>query len=239
MKIYQLKFPDFVNNPLLKDFKIKQNKIIEIIKSSHKYHYDTKTQLIKLKEKADRNILIINNFNPQTSNQNEQIEYIKSIINEFSETYFSKIRKIDQIGSGYHIVFDHEDVSMEVEKYFLWLTEINKQEIKNEEKLKEMKSFKESSELYASLKQAQICLAAESLKRRIVNRFEENTDITKQQEFICNVLSKSISNPKKSTENHKKSTDNHKKSTTSPNEKEQKEIKIEAKENLNQQKHKI
>jgi len=48
-------------------------------------------------------------------------------------------------------------------------------------------------------------------------------------------LSKSISNPKKSTENHKKSTDNHKKSTTSPNEKEQKEIKIEAKENLNQQ----
>ena len=153
---------DFVNNPLLKNQRLHKHKLIDVIKTSNKFHYDTKTAVIKWKEKADRNILIIGNF-LKTEEENETFlkeAYIRKVVKEISKNYANKIKKIDHIGMGFHVVFEHEDISMEVEKYFLDITTNNSSEL--------YEYNNEENKLYfEDLKNSNICLAAESLKRRI------------------------------------------------------------------------
>jgi hypothetical protein len=154
---------DFINNQLIKDLNLHQAKLIEVIKSSNKFHYDIKTGMIKFKEKADRNILIIGDF-IRSSEQDEKKskeEYLKEIIREMNKNYFHKIKKLDNVGKGFHIVFEHEDISIEVEKYLLGVYLLKRMSSENVNLL----SFK----YYDDLKNSNICLAAESLKRRIIN----------------------------------------------------------------------
>jgi len=96
-----------------------------------------KTQLIKFKEKADRNILIINNFILTQEHIFEKEKYIKDFINEYDEYFSSKIKKIDQFGTGFHVVFEHEDISMEMEKCLNYLLGMGEEGVKkNLEKIK-------------------------------------------------------------------------------------------------------
>ena len=145
---------DFINNEILRDLQLNQNQLIQTIKSSNKFHFDNKTGLIKFKEKADRNILIISNF-VNEDERKEKEEFVKDIIGEFCAKYVKEIKKIDHVGNAFHVVFQNEDISMDVEKYFISLLE-------NEN------SSKENSKFFGDLRGANICLAAESLKRRVL-----------------------------------------------------------------------
>lgn len=113
---------EFVNNPLLKHLKINQNKLIETIKQSNKFHYDNKTGIIKFKEKADRNILIVANYVREEDEKETKIDTIKNILKESGKNFVNRIKNIDKVGDALHIVFEHEDISMDAEKYLLKLT---------------------------------------------------------------------------------------------------------------------
>lgn len=165
---------EFVGNQLLKDLKIKQPKLIEVIKSSHKFHYDNKTGTIKFREKADRNILMVNNFlkTGEESEVQEKENYIRRLVKEKNMNYANKIKKIDKVGNGFHVVFDHEDISMDVERYLL-----------------DYVTGEQKNDLFNDLKLAQICLAAESLKRRVVSAFDPNfSSLWAQNQFINSII---------------------------------------------------
>ena len=100
---------DFLNHSLFIDHKIHKEKLIEVLKKSKIFVWDYRTGLIKLKEKADRNILIV-------SNCTYDIENIKHILLNINKLYINKIKNIEKFEISFHIIFDHEDTSMEIEK---------------------------------------------------------------------------------------------------------------------------
>lgn len=139
---------DFINNPVLKELKLHQQKLVEVIKQSHKFHYDNKTCTIKFKEKADRNVLIVTNYilsdDPQERINKEEL--LKKIVKDGGKNLVSRIKKIEIVGKGIQVIFEHEDFSMEAEKI-----------------------LQNQQSDYEEFKDCQILLAAESLKRRIVS----------------------------------------------------------------------
>ena len=62
---------DFIKHPLMLEHKLSQGKLVEVLRQSPKFHYETKTGTIKFKEKADRNILIIRKLIKDPENLNE------------------------------------------------------------------------------------------------------------------------------------------------------------------------
>lgn len=163
---------DFIKNPIFSELHLDQAQIIALIKSSNKFHYDTKTSLIKFKEKADRNILIIGNYVMQCEKIAKE-EFITKLIGDLNINYVSKIKKIDLVGDSFHVVFQNEDISMDVEKYIFNMLE----EKKNEE----------SNKYFSDLKSANICLAAESLKRRVLSNLVNNP-LWKQTQLVSKII---------------------------------------------------
>jgi len=157
---------DFIGNPVMSELQLNQAKLIETIKLSSKFHYDTKLSLIKFKEKADRNILIIRHFLTTADDRTAKEEFIKKIISNCNGNYINKIKKIDFVADSIHVVFQHEDFSMEVEKY-----------------LNNLIQGKETSDEFSQLYKADICLAAESLKRRVLSNLVQNS-LWKQIQII-------------------------------------------------------
>jgi hypothetical protein len=100
---------DFLNHSLFIDLKIHKDKLIEVLKKSKNFVWDFRTGLIKFKEKADRNILIV-------SNCMYDIEDIRKLLININNLYIYKIKKIENFEKSIHILFDHEDTSMEIEK---------------------------------------------------------------------------------------------------------------------------
>jgi hypothetical protein len=161
---------DFIGNPVMSELQLNQAKLIETIKLSSKFHYDNKLSLIKLKEKADRNILIIRHFLTTAYDRTEKEEFIKKVISECNVNYINKIKKIDFVGDSIHVVFQHEDFSMEVEKY-----------------LNNLVQGKETSDEFSQLYKADICLAAESLKRRVLANLVQNS-LWKQIQIVNKLI---------------------------------------------------
>lgn len=54
---------DFIDHILFKDFKLSYYNIQDVAKKSKKFHFDTKSKLIKCKEKPDRNVVIFKMIN--------------------------------------------------------------------------------------------------------------------------------------------------------------------------------
>ncbi len=107
---------DFINHPLFVEFKLNKDKFIDMLKQSKKFVWDFRTGHIKFKEKADRNILIVGNFVHSEEEKEAKIEEMKNIIKNINRSFISRIKQIDQFGNALHIIFDHEDVSMDIEK---------------------------------------------------------------------------------------------------------------------------
>jgi hypothetical protein len=164
---------DFINNEILSQLQLNQAQLIDIIKSSNKFHYDNKNSLIKFKEKADRNILIIANF-VNTDERKEKEEFVRKLISDFNSNYIKEIKKIDLVGDSFHVVFQNEDISMDVEKYLIAL-------------LQKEPSSEENSKYFNELQRANICLAAESLKRRVLTNLITNPQ-WKQVQFVNKII---------------------------------------------------
>jgi hypothetical protein len=114
---------DFVKNDLLSQYKINPNKLHMIIKETQKYAFDTKTNTIKFREKADRNILILMNIlkenNDQVNELNEKEQWIKSAISDYGKNYINGIKKIERVKNNIHILFINEDYSTKLEEYMI------------------------------------------------------------------------------------------------------------------------
>jgi hypothetical protein len=107
---------EFISSPLLQHLDLKRNRLVETIRQSNKYIYDNKTGLIKFKEKADRNILILNNYiNDESLVESKQDEF-KQLLNGLGKHYGAKIKAFQRVGQALHVIFDHENTSMELEK---------------------------------------------------------------------------------------------------------------------------
>jgi DNA-binding transcriptional regulator YhcF (GntR family) len=107
---------DFISSPLLQHLDLKRNKLVETIRQSTKYVYDNKTSLIKLKEKADRNIIIINGYLKDGSDVEKKQEEIKQICETLGKGYVAKIKSFQKVEEALHVIMDHENSSMELEK---------------------------------------------------------------------------------------------------------------------------
>lgn len=107
---------EFINHPLFRDFNFNNQKLIEIIKQSKKLHYDNKSQFIKFKEKADRNIVIFNNFIEEDQDIINKCETIKCKIKEKAKNLINRIKGVDKIEKNLMFIFDNEDHSQELEK---------------------------------------------------------------------------------------------------------------------------
>jgi hypothetical protein len=106
---------EFISCPLLQHLDLKRNKLVEIIRQSVKYHYDNKTGLIKFKEKADRNIIIFNNYIRDDNEVEAKQEEIKNILKSLGKNS-SKIKAFQRVVEALHVIMDHENTSIELEK---------------------------------------------------------------------------------------------------------------------------
>jgi hypothetical protein len=107
---------EFISCPLLQHLELKRNRLVEIIRQSNKYLYDNKTGLIKLKEKADRNILILGGYIKDENDTEAKQEGFKTVLGTLGKNYASKIKAFQRVGDALHVIFDHENTSMELEK---------------------------------------------------------------------------------------------------------------------------
>lgn len=153
------------------EHKLSQSKLVEVLRQSPKFHYETKTGTIKFKEKADRNILIIRKLIKDPENLNEiqvKEQLLLSLISECnqSKSYLNRIKKIEKVQEGFHVVFDHEDVSQNVEKFF-------NERLKHEKRVLISSIIKEDRfDFIEDFLNSEIILAAESLRRRVVNSYD-------------------------------------------------------------------
>lgn len=107
---------DFLVNNLFKNLKLDRQNIIDIVKQSKKLHYDTKSQFVKFKEKADRNIIIFRNVLESEEDVNSKCELIKNVIGNKSKCLISKLKSIDKVEKNLMFIFDNEDHTQEIEK---------------------------------------------------------------------------------------------------------------------------
>ena len=192
---------EFIKHPLLREHRLNQPKLVEAIRSCPKFHYETKTGIIKFKEKADRNILIIRKFLKTPGGDTERIqkeEFLKKLIKANNKSHVHRIKKIDKIGDGFHVVFEHEDVSQAVEKFFI-------EKLQKEEGTLLLLSLLQDDILIDDFLKAEICLAAESLKRRVVSAYESKPPSMWQQVQRINdiLLNPVIHVPRRYTHNQK------------------------------------
>ena len=198
---------DFIKHPLIREHRLNQPKLVEAIRSCPKFHYETKTGIIKFKEKADLNILIIRRFLKIPESDTERIqkeEFIKKLIRENNKSHVHRIKKIDKIGDGFHFVFEHEDVSQAVEKFLI-------ERLQKEEGGRVLLlSIVQDESLINDFLQADICLAAESLKRRVVSAYESKPPSMWQQVQRINdiLLNPVIHVPRRYTHNQKMNVNN-------------------------------
>jgi hypothetical protein len=169
---------DFIKHPLLLEHKLSQPKLVEVLRQSPKFHYENKTGTIKFKEKADRNILIIRKLLKDPDNTDEikiKEDFLTQLIKENNKSHFHRIKKIDKVGEGFHVVFDHEDVSQNVEKFF-------NERLKHEGRVLISSIIKEDKfDFIENFLNSEILLAAESLKRRVVSAYDSKVPSMWQQ----------------------------------------------------------
>ena len=79
-------------------------------------HYDNKSQIIKFKEKADRNIVIFKNYIENEEDIMNKCEFIKNVIKEKSKNLLIKLKGVDRVEKSLMFIFDNEDHSQELEK---------------------------------------------------------------------------------------------------------------------------
>ena len=113
---------DFLANPLISLFKIDNKNLIDCIKASKKLHFDNKQKLIRIKEKADRNIVIFKDILIDIHlDSNEKIfeNFCKKImekITEKSQDLLNKLIKIEKIDKNIFFNFSNEKYACELEK---------------------------------------------------------------------------------------------------------------------------
>ncbi len=106
----------FLANEIFKNLKFDKQNLIEMVKQSKKLHYDNKSQFIKFKEKADRNIIIFKNIIENDEDVLNKCEYIKNAIDSKSKNMIAKLKGIDKVDKNLMFIFDNEDHSQEIEK---------------------------------------------------------------------------------------------------------------------------
>lgn len=170
----------FVNNQLIKPFNLNPKEVIQIVKGSKRYHYDTKTKTLKFKKKADQNVIIVDNFEaPPVENELEEITKIKFLKNSLllstkqqleNHTYhhfLNKLKKIEKVNENFHLVFENEDYASEAKEFF--------------------QTLNKEGHFKTELKMTQ---AAESLKRRVVSEYPCDLPTLKQQNSLVGALFK-------------------------------------------------
>lgn len=170
---------DFIENPTIKDLKLNKSKLINVIKTSQRFNYDHKSSTIKIKEKADRNMLIVKSLitaDMTPEDISNKKAYLESLIMSCRENI--RIVKIERILDDFHVVFEHEDISMEIEQYII----------------------KNKSDMSVSL-------AAESFKRRIMSNLNPKfSSLWSQIQFISSlVINENVIKPRRLTDVNLKS----------------------------------
>lgn len=103
-------------NSIFKELKLDKQNVIEIVKQSKKLHYDNKSQFIKFKEKADRNIIIFRNILESDEDVIPKCDYFKNAIGNKSKCLIGKLKGIDKVDRNLFFIFDNEDHTQEIEK---------------------------------------------------------------------------------------------------------------------------
>ena len=106
----------FLINKIFKELQLDKQNIIDIVKQSKKLHYDNKSQFIKFKEKADRNIIIFRKVIETDEDVNPKCEYIKNAIGHKSKCLIGKLKAVDKVDRNLMFIFDHEDHTQDIEK---------------------------------------------------------------------------------------------------------------------------
>lgn len=106
----------FLINALFQEFKLDKQNVVDIVKQSKKLHYDNKSQFIKFKEKADRNMIIFRNIIENNEDVIPKCDNIKSSIGNKSKCLIGKLKGVDKVDKNLMFVFDNEDHTQEIEK---------------------------------------------------------------------------------------------------------------------------
>lgn len=107
---------NFLSNIVFKGIKLDKQNVIDVVKQSKKLHYDNKSQLIRFKEKADRNIIIFRNVLVSDEDVNPKCDYIKNAIGNRSKCLIGKLKGVDKVEKNLMFIFDNEDHTQEIEK---------------------------------------------------------------------------------------------------------------------------
>lgn len=107
---------NFLTNSVFKGISFDKQNIIDIVKQSKKLHYDNKSQFIKFKEKADRNMIIFKNVVESDGDVIPKCEFIKNAIGNKSKCLIGKLKVVDRVEKNLMFIFDNEDHTQEIEK---------------------------------------------------------------------------------------------------------------------------
>jgi hypothetical protein len=113
---------DYLQNPIIKDqLKYTREKVITILSLSEKYEYEPENDLIKLKKKPQRRVIVIRDV----PKEGQSLEAIQKLFETSGEkNYEKKIEKIEPattVRDLFFVYFNSEDEAIEI---FRWLEEI-------------------------------------------------------------------------------------------------------------------
>jgi hypothetical protein len=109
---------DYLSDQKIANFNFNKESLIEAIKHSDKYIYDSKSDLIKLKYRPKRKSIVFRDV-PKENQKEEKILEIFDLSGE--KHYRADIAKIEELNGLFFVYFENEDKTLEI---FKWIEKL-------------------------------------------------------------------------------------------------------------------
>lgn len=114
---------DYLSNPRIDKYNFTKQKIIEAIQLSEKYTYDAENDLIKLKYRPKRKIIVFRDIQKEDQKKEKILELFTM---SGDKKYTEKILRIEDLNGLFFVYFSNEETTIEIYKWIENLKENEK-----------------------------------------------------------------------------------------------------------------
>jgi hypothetical protein len=114
---------DYLSNPKIAEYNFTKQKIIEAIQLSEKYTYDAENDLIKLKYRPKRKIIVFRDIQKEDQKKEKILELFTM---SRDKKYSDKILRIEDLNGLFFVYFSDEETTIEIYKWIENLKENEK-----------------------------------------------------------------------------------------------------------------
>ena len=114
---------DYLSNPKIAKYNFTKQKIIDAIQLSEKYTYDAENDLIKLKYRPKRKIIVFRDIQKEDQKKEKILELFTM---SGDKKYSEKILRIEDLNGLFFVYFSDEETTIEIYKWIENLKENEK-----------------------------------------------------------------------------------------------------------------